>query len=114
MKRVVWVAALASAVACGKSKQQQVEEKVDQLAKQIDERAEKAKQAPAGTPRPQDKLAVTYDGKPLAMQSALAWKDERGDVKIVVSSVPLACSEVTGSARMLHDGEVTFDVTVAQ
>jgi len=103
MKCVVWT--LAIACACGTSKQPEPEHKA--------EPASPAKQ-PAATPRPQAKLAVTYDGKPLAMQSALAWKDERGDTRIVVSSVALACSEVTGNARMLHDGEVTFDVTVAQ
>lgn len=104
MRRVVWIVALGWMSACGKSKQQEAEQKVEPPKQQA---------APAGTPRPQPKLTVTYDGKPLAMQSALAWKDERGDTKIVVSSVPLACSEVTGNARMLHDGEVTFDVTVA-
>ena len=103
MKRVVWLAAFACA--CGKS--QEPEQKV------APPQAAAKPAGPAGTPRPQTKLTVAYDGKPLAMQSALAWRDERGDTKIVVSSVPLACSEVTGNARMLHDGEVTFELTVA-
>jgi hypothetical protein len=107
MKCAAWIVVLACAGACGKSKQPEPEQKAEPPSPT-------KPAAPAGTPRPQAKLTVTYDGKPLAMQSALAWKDERGDTKIVVSSVPLACSEVTGNARMLHDGEVTFDVTVAQ
>ena len=116
MKR--WIVAGAMlACGCGKSKQQQAEEKVDQLAKQVDDKLAAQKPrgpAPTGTPRPQPKLAVTLDGKPVAMQQALAWKDERGDLRVTVSSVPVGCDEVTGSMRRRHDDEVSFDVTVAQ
>lgn len=62
--------------------------------------------------RPQPKLAVTLDGKALSMVSALAWKLRDGNAKVVVSSVPLSCAEVTGDGRALHDGEVAFDLEI--
>lgn len=67
--------------------------------------------APTGTARPQGKLKVTLDGKPVDMQQALAWKDADGGIRVTASSVPVGCDEVTGSMRRMHDGEVTFDVT---
>ena len=70
--------------------------------------------APTGTPRPQGKLTVTLDGKPVAMATALAWRDWSGTIKITVSSVPVGCDEVTGDMRALHEGEVTFDVELAR
>ncbi|MBA3452692.1 MAG: hypothetical protein H0T42_06355 [Deltaproteobacteria bacterium] len=68
---------------------------------------------PAGTPRPQDKLTVTLDGKPVAMATALAWKTWDGQVRVTVSSVPVSCDEVTGDMRRIHDGEVSFDIQLA-
>ena len=67
---------------------------------------------PTGTPRPQPKLTVTLDGKPVEMATALAWKTYDGTLQLTVSSVPVGCDEVTGDMRALHDGEVTFDVLV--
>lgn len=67
---------------------------------------------PTGTPRPQSKLTVTVDGKPVTMATALAWK-RNGQVRVTVSSVPLGCDEVTGNMRRIHDGEVTFDIQIA-
>jgi hypothetical protein len=117
MKRLLVVGVVLAAFGCGKSKQQQAEEKVDQLAKQIDEKmAQQPRKGPAptGTPRPQSKLAVTLDGKPVTMQQALAWKDASGEVRVTVSSVPVGCDEVTASMRALHGDEITFDVRFAQ
>lgn len=68
---------------------------------------------PRGTPRPQPKLTVTVDGKPVTMATALAWKDWDGTIKLTASTVPVACDEVTGEMRALHDGELTFAVTAA-
>lgn len=67
-------------------------------------------QAPSGTPRPQDKLTVTVDGKPVTMANALAWKGWDGATQITVSSVPVGCDEVTGDMRRIHDGEVFFSI----
>jgi hypothetical protein len=73
----------------------------------------KDERKPTGTPRPQSKLAVTVDGKPVEMATALAWKHWDGMVKLTASSVPVGCDEVTGDMRWLHDGEVTFDLDLA-
>jgi hypothetical protein len=114
MKRWI-VAACVLAWGCGKSKQEQAEDKLDQLTKQLDDKLAKQpkRPAPTGTPRPQPALDVKLDGKPVAMQQALAWKDERGDLRVTVSSVAVGCGEVTGTMRTRHDDEVSFDVTVA-
>jgi len=73
----------------------------------------KKDRGPSGTPRPQDKLTVTVDGKPVTMATALAWKSWDGQTRITVSSVPVGCDEVTGDMRRIHDGEVTFGVLLA-
>ena len=79
-----------------------------------DTRSSSKKQAgPTGTARPQSKLTVTVDGKPVQMANALAWKTWDGQTRITVSSVAVGCDEVTGDMRRLHDGEVTFDVLLA-
>ena len=75
--------------------------------------AKKKSREPTGTPRPQSKLTVTHDGKTVPMATALAWKTWDGQVRITASSVPVGCSDVTGDMRRLHDGEVTFDVQIA-
>lgn len=67
--------------------------------------------APTGTPRPQKKITVTLDGKPVDLQQALAWKTSEG-IRVIGSSVPVGCDEVTGSMRSIHEGEVTFDVNL--
>jgi hypothetical protein len=67
---------------------------------------------PTGTPRPQSKLSVTVDGTPVTMATALAWKTRNGHIRITASSVPVGCDEVTGDMRMMHEGEVTFDVQI--
>ena len=67
-----------------------------------------------GTPRPQPKLTVTRDGKPVEMQQALAWQYWDGTIKITASSVPVGCGEVTGNMRAMHDGEVTFDIALGR
>ncbi|MGZ3456528.1 MAG: hypothetical protein ACXVEF_43385 [Polyangiales bacterium] len=72
------------------------------------------KKGPTGTPRPQTKLTVTLDGKPVPMATALAWKSWDGSIQITASSVPVGCSEVTGDMRAMHEGEVTFDVFASQ
>ena len=68
---------------------------------------------PTGTPRPQSKLTVTLDGKPVPMATALAWKTWDGQIRLEVSSVPVGCDEVTGDMRWNHDGEVSFHVQLA-
>jgi len=68
---------------------------------------------PTGTPRPQAKLTVTVDGKPVPMATALAWKSWDGQIRLEVSSVPVGCDEVTGDMRRIHDGEVNFHVHIA-
>ncbi len=73
----------------------------------------KKQKGPTGTARPQSKLTVTLDGKPVPMANALAWKTWDGQTRITVSSVAVGCDEVTGEMRRLHDGEVTFDVLLA-
>jgi hypothetical protein len=67
---------------------------------------------PTGTPRPQSKLTAAYDGKPVAMVTALAWKRWDGTVEVTASSLPVACADVTGLTRTPYDGEVTFDVQI--
>ncbi len=79
-----------------------------------DSKSSSKKQAgPTGTARPQSKLTVTLDGKPVQMANALAWKTWDGQTRITVSSVAVGCDEVTGDMRRLHDGEVTFDVLLS-
>lgn len=68
---------------------------------------------PKGTPRPQPKLTVTDNGKPLEMVSALAYKSWDGNIRVTVSTVPVGCDEVTGDMRTIYDGETTFDVAFA-
>lgn len=75
------------------------------------DRLSRKERAPTGTPRPQSKLKVTLDGKPVDMKQALAWKTSEG-IRVIASSVPVGCDEVTGSMRSIHDGEVTFDVNL--
>lgn len=75
--------------------------------------ATKKQAGPTGIARPQAKLTVTLDGKPVPMANALAWKTWDGQTRITVSSVAVGCDEVTGDMRRLHDGEVTFDVLLA-
>ncbi len=65
---------------------------------------------PTGTPHPQTKLAVTLDGKPVAMATALAWRSWSGGFTLTASSVPVGCADVTGDMRSIGDSEVTFDV----
>lgn len=76
------------------------------------DRPSKRDRKPTGTPRPQAKLKVTLDGKPVDMQQALAWRDRSGGIRVTASSVPVGCEEVTGSMRRIHDGEVSFDLTL--
>ena len=71
-----------------------------------DSKSSSKKQAgPTGTARPQSKLTVTLDGKPVPMATALAYKTWDGQTRISVSSVAVGCSEVTGEMRRMHDGE---------
>jgi hypothetical protein len=70
--------------------------------------------APDGTPRPQDKLTVAVDGKPVKMATALAWKTARGDIAIEVSSLPVSCDQVTGTMREIYPNEVSFRVSEAR
>jgi hypothetical protein len=65
---------------------------------------------PKGTPRPQPKLTVTDNGKPLEIATALAYKYWDGTTRVTVSTVPVGCEDVTGDMRVLFDGETTFDV----
>jgi hypothetical protein len=69
---------------------------------------------PSGTPRPQSKLTVTLDGKPLAMATALAWPvpNSRGVIELTVSSVPLSCDDVTGKMRPYFPNETRFQVGI--
>lgn len=70
----------------------------------------KEPKGPMGTPHPQTKLTVTLDGKPVAMATALAWRDWNGGFRVTASSVPVSCADVTGDMRSLGETEVTFDV----
>jgi hypothetical protein len=91
MRVAIWACAAAAAIgACGKKSGD-------------DKKA-------SGTPRPQPKLTVTLDGKPVTMATALAWKRADGDIEVTASSVAVTCAEVTGEMREMHDDEVTFNV----
>jgi hypothetical protein len=69
---------------------------------------------PEGQPRPQDKLTVTVDGKPVKMATALAWKTSRGDIELTASSLPVSCDQVTGTMREIYPDEVTFTLREAR
>jgi hypothetical protein len=64
--------------------------------------------------RPQAGLTVTVDGAAVPMTSAVAWKHADGSVRLLVSSAPLVCADVTGDMRVLRDGEVSFQLTAGQ
>jgi hypothetical protein len=116
MQRFAPVLAAVALLACGGKKDSpNASDQTDKLAKALDDkRAPKQARKPTGTPRPQSKLTVTYDGKPLEMATALAWKSWDGTVTVTASSVPVGCDEVTGTMRSHHEGEVSFDVAMAQ
>ncbi len=97
------------ALGCG-SKESKDAPKDDPKPSMGDKPARKDR-APTGTARPQSKLKVTLDGKPVDIQQALAWKTSEG-IRVIASSVPVGCDEVTGSMRSIHEGEVTFDVNL--
>src|SRR5437762_1258056 len=109
-----WLIVAVSLCACGKSKEQQAQEKkIAQLEDKMTAALSKPKdRKPSGTPRPQPGLKVTVDGKPVEMATALAWKDRDGGVRVTASSVPVSCADVTGDMRSMYDNEVTFDVTM--
>lgn len=97
------------AIGCGSKESKETSK--DELPSLRLDKPSKDDRKPTGTARPQAKLKVTLDGKPVDMQQALAWKANDG-IRLTVSSVPVGCDEVTGSMRRMHDGEVTFDVTL--
>lgn len=107
MRSQVLVALLA--IGCGSKESKDAPK--DDPKPSMGDKPSKKDRAPTGTARPQSKLKVTLDGKPVDMQQALAWKDADGAIRVTASSVPVGCDEVTGSMRRMHDGEVTFDVT---
>ncbi len=110
MRQLLPIAIAAAVLSCKSEKEKQLEQ-VEKLGEKMDKVVERQKnRKPTGTPRPQSKLTVTYDGKPVEMATALAWKRYDGSYEITASSVPVACGEVTGEMRELYDGEVTFDV----
>jgi hypothetical protein len=113
MRIPLLVSLLLVAPACKDKKADGGESSTSTVGKVADGISNLAKdREPTGTPHPQSKLTVSVDGKPVTMATALAWK-RNGQVRITASSVPVGCDEVTGDMRRLHDGEVTFDVTVA-
>jgi hypothetical protein len=114
MRTVVY---LALVIGCGGGKDKDKDDKATpptETKPDLGLRPERDDRKPTGTPRPQSKLTVTRDGKPVDMQQALAWQSWDGTTKVTVSSVPVACDEVTGNMRAMHDGEVTFDLVVAR
>jgi hypothetical protein len=110
MRQLLAIAIVVAMPSC-KSKEDKQLEQVEKMAEKLDQAVERNKnRKPTGLPRPQSKLTVTFDGKPQPMATALAWKRYDGSFELTVSSVPVACGEVTGEMRSLYDGEVTFDV----
>jgi hypothetical protein len=67
---------------------------------------------PTGQPRAQPNLAVTIDGKPVTMATALAWQTLSGEVEVTASSLPVACDQVTGDMREIFKDEVTFNLAM--
>jgi hypothetical protein len=106
-----WILMFATVAACGGKKKEPPAD--DQPIANKGDHGQKKKKDPTGKPRPQTKLDVTVDGKPVKMQVAYAVKDPGGLVRFVVSSVPLSCEDITGNGRFIYDGEVTFEATVA-
>jgi hypothetical protein len=80
----------------------------------VEHKSHHKEEKPLPPARAQPKLAVTLDGKPLTMAGAVAWRAGNGAIKVVVSSVPLACDDVQSDMRMLRDGEVDFNLHIAQ
>src|SRR5579862_3687104 len=110
MRQLLAIAIAFTVVSCKSEKEKQLEA-LEKLGDRMDKAADRAKnRTPTGTPRPQSKLTVTYDGKPVAMATALAWRRNDGSYEVTASSVPVGCGEVTGEMRAMYDGEVTFDV----
>jgi hypothetical protein len=104
--------------ACGKKDDKpaaQGTDEAEKVVKALDNIEAKHKnKKPTGTPHPQEKLTVTYDGKPLGIATALAFRRPDGTIDITASSVPLGCAEITGDMRTIYDGEVYFNVMTGQ
>jgi hypothetical protein len=110
MRQLLAIAIAVTVLSCKSEKEKQLEQ-LEKLGENMDKAVERQQnRKPTGTPRPQSKLTVTYDGKPVQMATALAWKRYDGSYEITASSVPVGCGEVTGEMRSLYNNEVTFDV----
>lgn len=68
---------------------------------------------PPGTTRAQGTLTATVDGKPVAMQSAFAWKDGNS-VKLWVSNLPSSCEHATARVREIAKGEEDWDAILGR
>lgn len=72
--------------------------------------ASSAKTPKAATPRPQKALAVTVDGKSIAMVAALARRRADGVQEISVFSVPQDCSVLEQNGHEMSAGEFNVDL----
>ncbi|MBX3161240.1 MAG: hypothetical protein KF773_35085 [Deltaproteobacteria bacterium] len=108
---------MTALIACGGKKDDApkkgaAEQLADEMVKQIDDKVGKQRdRKPTGTPRPQERLTVTLEGKPLVPATALAYRHWDGSLKVTVSTVPISCDDVTGTMRVMFPDEVTFDLS---
>lgn len=106
MRRTAYLIALLSFAGC---KKDAPPAKSDDLI-QAPTKHEDPKAALKGTPRPQSKLTVTVDGKPVEMKTAYVIKEADGDLRFEVSSELATCDLVTSNMRQIYDSETSFNV----
>lgn len=65
-------------------------------------------------PRSHPGLAVTVEGRPAAIRSALAWLRQDGSVTLTVSGRPRTCAEVTASSVSVEEDPGFFRTVLRQ